>query len=72
MRKLKPCPFCGESVVYYPPEDLNSIFTIQSDGTMLVDCFYCGASGPVAPNEVDAIAAWNRRATTRANKGRKP
>jgi Lar family restriction alleviation protein len=51
-KKLKPCPFCGES----EPDTTNK------DGEIAIRCEYCGAYGPWADNLADAIAAWNRRA----------
>jgi Lar family restriction alleviation protein len=51
--KLKPCPFCGDSVHTY-----SSVVGIN-----YVACFNCGASGP-SMGEGGCHERWNRRATT--------
>jgi len=53
MSKLKPCPFCGDKDVC-----LSSHIT---DICWFVRCIACGAAGPIAPVEDEAIAIWNTR-----------
>jgi len=65
MSKLKPCPFCGASgiSVHLSREryETEKIWQYQ------VICNYnlggCGASACYSGTEIDAINAWNRRAT---------
>lgn len=54
MSALKPCPWCGDSVL----EVRESVVT----GAQWVACTGCGVSSQEAPDEPAAIAAWNRRA----------
>lgn len=51
--KFKPCPFCKTN-------DIN--LTWKDGFTIVAQCYDCGASGPYAENEEEAIDAWNRRA----------
>lgn len=58
MDKLKPCPFCGSKQ--------NRLFVERDEvGWFFVSCAPsdngCGASGPGAIYEKEAIEAWNRR-----------
>jgi Lar family restriction alleviation protein len=48
-----PCPFCGSPAT---PPDLDG-----DDGSWVVVCPDCSATGPARPDKHDAIAAWNRR-----------
>lgn len=55
----KPCPFCGAK--------WNRLFVVENEiGWFYVECSAndngCGAEGPIAISEDDAINAWNRRA----------
>lgn len=54
--KLKPCPFCKSKEIYSTRED---------DFTIVAQCIDCGASGPYALNEEEAIEAWNSRAESK-------
>lgn len=51
------CLFCGKHD--YP---LSTVYT-SNTGNLVVamKCSHCGAQGPLAPTEAEAIAAWNRR-----------
>ena len=48
---LKPCPFCGAPVVFFHTEY----------PAMWVECYSCGARGPVACDEYVAAEARNER-----------
>ena len=53
-----PCPFCGHDDV-----EIDEI----APKTYAVDCPACGCIGPTSTcTPEDAIAAWNKRATTPA------
>lgn len=61
MTELLNCPFCGfEDVIPIIP---LSGFGEDVDGKYLhiVHCTDCGANGPTAKTEAEAIEAWNRR-----------
>lgn len=62
--ELKPCPFCGREVN----------LTHDDDGCPFVGCHYCDFTLPAYIHgfEVNAIAAWNRRATSGAASGEVP
>lgn len=53
MNELKPCPFCGSKDVFAVPTD--------AFWGHVVSCNNCGASGPMASTEEEAIAGWNDR-----------
>ena len=58
-KPLKLCPFCGAK--------WNRLFVEKNEiGLFYVECstndYGCGATGPAAISEDDAIEAWNRRA----------
>jgi len=55
-RKLKPCPFCGESEG--KEMELN-----DEDGfkSWVIRCDYCGALGPDATRREKARELWNER-----------
>lgn len=52
--KLGPCPHCAEPhylvVAYYTTCDMHAVL-----------CGSCGASGPRAKSEPEAVEGWNRR-----------
>jgi len=51
MNTLKPCPFCGVAETTLP---------VVAHGTITcVWCKACGARGPQAASEIDAIEKWN-------------
>ena len=73
MEEIKaPCPFCGTS-----PEDHDEgspiLYVDFQDDAWFVKCSNCGAKGPRAAIEEEAIERWNRRVTeteiTQAKKG---
>lgn len=49
---LKQCPFCGT---------FDALIHTERSGTW-VACRYCGAQGPFAYGETNAVKAWNTRA----------
>ena len=55
VKELKPCPFCGGSAQMM--QDIRPFFA---------ECMErgCDTYGPSGNTPADAIAAWNRRATT--------
>lgn len=55
MTDLKPCPYVCSGVP--SDDDVSS----NADDQHAVFCPECGAEGPVAPTEAEAIASWNRR-----------
>jgi Lar family restriction alleviation protein len=55
MTKLKPCPFKH-------PQGRRRIGVVVLKALFAVECFSCGAAGPLMKSEHGAIAAWNRRA----------
>lgn len=62
--KIKPCPFCGESVSIYPyyPDKSNAMFFKNSTRLFMIECNDCPAGVMEGfSSEKDAIAAWNRR-----------
>lgn len=50
--KLKPCPWCRNEKVTAKEE---------LPGYWYIECWSCGASGPVYPHKDTAVSAWNRR-----------
>ncbi|MDX1150173.1 Lar family restriction alleviation protein [Sinorhizobium meliloti] len=61
LRKLKPCPFCGQSDAFVERADFSSCY---------VFCNSCSANGPIECQEADyeetpgeraAIRSWNKR-----------
>src|SRR5580704_8476281 len=48
-----PCPFCGS--IY------TTIRLLRINREVKLRCLRCGARGPYALTETEAIAAWNRR-----------
>ena len=61
MSELKPCPFAHDFKIpeLMPPE----IRREDDDQGWLgqVQCWHCGALGPAAESEQEAIDAWNTR-----------
>ena len=57
MKKLlpKPCPFCGE---YRYDEAFLGL--LKGESTYRIHC-HCGAEGPWADDEPEAICEWNHR-----------
>jgi Lar family restriction alleviation protein len=55
---MKPCPFCGETP--------NDVQVASDDGECsFVVCVECGAAGPIVEgDDLEAIAAWNKRVFT--------
>ena len=56
MDELKPCPFEGDCGVHAA---LGVIWD-KSEHSCCVECS-CGANGPLAYSEADAVNLWNRR-----------
>ena len=54
MNELKPCPFCGSSIVFVERPGEGTLFYCQ--------CGRCGAATKVCSNKDAAAAFWNRRA----------
>ena len=54
MTNLKPCPFCGGSRIVVGPCELRNDFHEAA-------CVDCGAKGPDATNEADALRLWSQR-----------
>jgi Lar family restriction alleviation protein len=51
--KLKPCPFCGSTSLYFPDKPVFDYF---------IHCDNCGCNTDSFTNAESAIEAWNRRA----------
>jgi len=62
MLDLKNCPFCGSSgeelMMFCDPEEGRD----NSGLSRRIQCAVCHVEAPFYPSEVEAIAAWNRRA----------
>ena len=60
--KLKPCPFCGETdkleltEVYGENNDPRSDF---NPPWFAVECWNCGARGPLGDTEAQRVKGWN-------------
>ena len=52
-----PCPFCGDSDM----EIVESLFEDSNDCYELVVYCACGAQGPAAKTEDEALLKWNSR-----------
>ena len=50
---LKPCPFCGG----------DASFVACGEGEAYVKCTECGVETKVKPSYLNAVEAWNRRAS---------
>jgi len=57
--QLAACPFCGVPMLSAEAQVSDGDF-----GGFLVWCDNCGAEGPTAETEAEAIVAWNRRSDT--------
>lgn len=60
MRKLKPCPFCGEEAEYFE----ERIFIMNNAFLMGVKCINCGGAYMTSDKDLcpnDVYKAWNRR-----------
>lgn len=65
MEKLKPCPWCSATYQLDRSEGLNIELQEEFPRMVRVAC-ECGASGPLAEDTTQAVAAWNRRASDAA------
>ena len=62
MEKLKPCPFCGETVsVHLSRERDEPKMAWQYQVVCDFNFYGCGASGCFSEDPSKAIEAWNRR-----------
>lgn len=52
------CPFCGASDEWLKCIE-SKLTDDDDDPARVVLCDYCGAEGPVAQNDGDAIRRWN-------------
>ena len=60
---LLPCPFCGgEARVIVADEVTDAGCEEATVPLYAASCPYCGARGPMALSEDEAVEAWNRRA----------
>lgn len=53
-QELLHCPFCGHEATGTSSNGIDSIF---------VFCEQCGCDGPTGKDDLEAVKAWNRRAT---------
>lgn len=62
--KLRPCGFCehGEARVIVVDEVTDAGCEEATVPLYAASCPYCGARGPMALSEDEAVEAWNRRA----------
>ncbi len=62
--ELRPCAFCGhdEARVIVVDEVTDAGCEDATVPLYAASCPYCGASGPMALSEGEAVEAWNRRA----------
>lgn len=62
--ELRPCGFCGhdEARVIAVDEVTDAGCEEATVPLYAASCPYCGARGPMALSEDEALAAWNRRA----------
>ena len=62
--KLLPCPFCGgEAAIHNCLELKNDTARAIYAGKQGVHCSVCGIATTLYNSEVEAVEAWNRRAT---------
>ena len=71
--KLKPCPFCGFKAAGALLDDRPVKLREPLSGAIVAVCPKCLAKGPVHVDQTteEAIAAWNRRVSTRLDGGKK-
>ena len=64
MAELKPCPFCGKSVMIYYSSATNGYYFMHSNSKMITDCILLTPSTICGNyhNLTEAYEAWNRRA----------
>lgn len=57
------CPFCGGCGMYWAFEEVRHDSYEADDGSTwhYIQCLQCGATGPLAENEDEAVEGWNRR-----------
>ena len=70
MDKLKPCPFCGDSVtIYYSSLTNGYYFMHQHKQGAAKDCILLTPSTIIGKHKslADAYEAWNRRAYERTD-----
>lgn len=67
--ELKPCVFCGhdEARVIVVDEVTDAGCEEATVPLYAASCPYCGARGPMALSEDEAVEAWNRRAERTCN-----
>ena len=67
--ELRPCAFCGhdEARVIVVDEVTDAGCEDATVPLYAASCPYCGASGPMALSEGEAVEAWNRRAERRCH-----
>ena len=53
---LLPCPFCGGRAELLSAE-------LRETHDAMIECSRCETTGPTTETDVEAIAAWNRRAS---------
>ena len=61
MKKLKPCPFCGEKAMCRKRRVKMNEWIIGCDGTNGVSCHGYVWKSPVYFTKKEAVNAWNRR-----------
>lgn len=64
MEELRPCVFCehDEARVIVVDEVTDAGCEEATVPLYAASCWYCGARGPMALSEGEAVEAWNRRA----------
>ena len=62
IKEPQPCPFCGNSAIVIE-RDGGSAYRVKCRNIM-----ECGAMSEWFDSEAEALAAWNRRTTSRADK----
>lgn len=69
-----PCGFCGHdgARVIVVDEVTDAGCEEATVPLYAASCWYCGARGPMALSEDEAVEAWNRRAERTCNDGTPP